>query len=96
MSHFEKAGILGATGPTGIHLASVLRDRIPAVRVVSRSEKNLERLFPDATLERVTMVPHYAKPIAYDASKLHRLIGETHRTSYADGIAQTLGALRQT
>jgi predicted NAD/FAD-dependent oxidoreductase len=30
--------ILGATGPTGIHLANILRGEKVAVRVVSRSE----------------------------------------------------------
>lgn len=50
---FRKAAILGATGPTGIHLTAGLRDRVPAIRVVSRSSKNLERTFPETDLERV-------------------------------------------
>jgi nucleoside-diphosphate-sugar epimerase len=50
---FERAAVLGATGPTGIHLVAALRGRVRAMRVVSRSEKNLERTFPAPDLERV-------------------------------------------
>jgi len=53
MISFRKATILGATGPTGIHLTSRLRGRVPAIRVVSRSSRNLERMFPETDLERV-------------------------------------------
>lgn len=53
MIPFRKAVVLGATGPTGIHLTSRLRGRVPAIRVVSRSSGNLERTFPEADLERV-------------------------------------------
>ena len=53
MISFRKVVVLGATGPTGIHLTSRLRGRVPAIRVVSRSSKNLERTFPEGDLERV-------------------------------------------
>jgi nucleoside-diphosphate-sugar epimerase len=45
--------ILGATGPTGIHLANILRGQSIAVRVVSRSMANLQRAFADPAFERV-------------------------------------------
>lgn len=44
-STLTKAVILGATGPTGIHLAAALRRKGLSLRVVSRSRRNLERLF---------------------------------------------------
>jgi len=46
--------IIGATGPTGRHLAGELRRRGLAVRVVSRSAANLERCFPGPGCARVT------------------------------------------
>jgi len=47
-----KAAIVGATGPTGIHLAAELRKTTAAVRVVARSMDKLARLFPDPTVEK--------------------------------------------
>jgi len=45
--------ILGATGPTGIHLADILRAQGMAVRVVSRSPANLNRAFGDPAFEKL-------------------------------------------
>ena len=47
-----KVAIVGATGPTGIHLAAELRKTTAAVRVVARDMDKLARLFPDAAVER--------------------------------------------
>lgn len=48
-----KVAIVGATGPTGIHLAAELRRmRNVAVRVVARGIDTLARLFPDAAFEK--------------------------------------------
>jgi len=47
-----KVGILGATGPTGIHLAAKLRQAGTPVRVVARSMDKLARFFPDSTIEK--------------------------------------------
>ena len=55
MISFRKAAVLGATGPTGIHLTSRLRGRVPAIRVASRSSRNLEKSFPETELERVAV-----------------------------------------
>ena len=46
------AAILGATGPTGIHLAAVLRKMGTPVRVVARNRGTLERLFPDGAIDK--------------------------------------------
>ena len=45
--------ILGATGPTGIHLANILRGQKVAVRVASRSAANLQRAFGAPAFEKV-------------------------------------------
>ena len=48
-----RAAVIGATGPTGRHLARELRRRHVAVRAVSRSAENLDRCFADdASVER--------------------------------------------
>ncbi len=47
-----KVAILGATGPTGIHLATALRQAGTPVRVVARRMDKLARLFPDDTIEK--------------------------------------------
>lgn len=47
-----KVVILGATGPTGIHLVATLRGAGTPVRVVARSMDKLTRLFADAAIEK--------------------------------------------
>ena len=47
-----KVAIVGATGPTGFHLAAELRKTPAALRVVARSADKLARLFPDAEIEK--------------------------------------------
>jgi nucleoside-diphosphate-sugar epimerase len=47
-----KVAIVGATGPTGIHLAAELRKMTATVRVVARGMDKLARLFPDAVFEK--------------------------------------------
>jgi len=49
----KKVAILGATGPTGKHLARILAGRGVAVRAVSRSETRLAKAFAGATVERL-------------------------------------------
>jgi len=51
---FERATILGATGPTGFHLARELRRRGIPVRLVARNRDKLEREFADLDAERVS------------------------------------------
>jgi uncharacterized protein YbjT (DUF2867 family) len=49
-----KVAIVGATGPTGIHLAAEWRKTTATVRVrvVARGIDKLARLFPDAVFEK--------------------------------------------
>lgn len=48
-----RVGILGATGPTGIHLAAALRQAGTPVRVVARSMDSLARLYSDRQIEKL-------------------------------------------
>ena len=50
--HLAMTAILGATGPTGIHLAAALRKEGTPVRVVARDRGKLERLFPDPAIDK--------------------------------------------
>jgi uncharacterized protein YbjT (DUF2867 family) len=47
-----KIAIVGATGPTGIHLVTELRKSVATVRVIARSTDKLARLFPEAAVEK--------------------------------------------
>jgi nucleoside-diphosphate-sugar epimerase len=47
-----KVAIVGATGPTGIHLAAELRKAAAVVCVVARGMDKLMRLFPDSAIEK--------------------------------------------
>jgi NAD(P)H-binding len=47
-----KIAIVGATGPTGIHLVAELRGHTAAVRVIARDMDKVARLFPDAAVEK--------------------------------------------
>jgi nucleoside-diphosphate-sugar epimerase len=47
-----QAVILGATGPTGIHLAEALRQNGTAVRVVARGLAKLSRMYPDVSVDK--------------------------------------------
>jgi nucleoside-diphosphate-sugar epimerase len=46
------AAVLGATGPTGIHLVATLRRKGAGIRVISRNRSHLERRFPDSAVEK--------------------------------------------
>jgi uncharacterized protein YbjT (DUF2867 family) len=47
-----KIAVVGATGPTGIHLVTELRKTIAGVRVIARSPDRLAWLFPEAAVEK--------------------------------------------
>ena len=47
-----KIGVVGATGPIGIHLATELRKKVASVRVIARSSDRLTSLFPEAAVEK--------------------------------------------
>ena len=52
MPVMTKIAIVGATGPTGIHLVAELRRHTATVRVIARDMDKLARLFPDAAVEK--------------------------------------------
>ena len=47
-----KIAIVGATGPTGIHLVAELRLNTAVVRAIARDMDKLARLFPDTAVEK--------------------------------------------
>ena len=47
-----KIAVVGATGPTGIHLTTELRKKVASVRVIARSSDRLTSLFPEAAVEK--------------------------------------------
>jgi nucleoside-diphosphate-sugar epimerase len=57
------------------------------VRLVSLFSRDLRAFLP--------MVPHYVKPINYDASKLGDLLGEVRITPYEEAVPATLDWMRQ-
>jgi nucleoside-diphosphate-sugar epimerase len=48
----KNAAIVGATGPTGIHLAAALAEAKIGVRAISRNAAHLAITFPDETVEK--------------------------------------------
>ncbi len=73
----RKAVILGASGPTGFHLAAALRDAGTPVRLVARSASKLERLFPGAQEKRVADIidPDEALHAVEDCDLVYDCIG---------------------
>jgi len=63
-----KAAIIGATGPTGVHLAAALRAVGIGVRAIARNPTSLARLFPGDAIEKVPAD-------ALDAEGIARAIG---------------------
>jgi len=47
-----KVAVVGATGPTGFHLAAELRKANVAMRVIARAADKLAQLFPEAAAEK--------------------------------------------
>lgn len=67
MITLHKAAVVGATGPTGRHLVEEFRSRGIAARAISRSRQNLDRCFPDDSIER-------AAADALDAGAMRRAV----------------------
>jgi uncharacterized protein YbjT (DUF2867 family) len=67
-----KIAVLGATGPTGIHLVTELRKTVATVRVIARSMDTLARLFPEAAVEKweADIRDPNATPLAVDGCDL--------------------------
>jgi nucleoside-diphosphate-sugar epimerase len=47
-----KIAVVGATGPTGLHLVTELRKTVATVRVIARGMDKLVQLFPEAAIEK--------------------------------------------
>jgi nucleoside-diphosphate-sugar epimerase len=47
-----KIAVVGATGPTGLHLVTELRKTVVTVRVIARSTDKLVRLYPEVAIEK--------------------------------------------
>jgi nucleoside-diphosphate-sugar epimerase len=65
----RKIAILGATGPTGINLAGILRERGDTVRAVARDAGRLAAALPDPTIEK------FAADVGDAGSTLHAIEG---------------------
>lgn len=95
-AHDEAYGerfVLPGSGPiTGKEIAEIAGGKLrPAgpwlLKIVSLFNADLRKFMP--------MVPHYAKTITYDATKLRGVIGDVEMTPYAEGIRETLDWLRR-
>jgi nucleoside-diphosphate-sugar epimerase len=83
------------TGRTAAELAGRHLRRKVKVRAVGPLMLRLVSLFVPDLRAFLPMVPHYAQPIRYDASKLVRLLGPQARTPIAEAVGITLDWLRR-
>lgn len=97
---FDRAAILGATGPAGFHIARELQSRGISVRAVSRDQAKLDRMFVDDRVERVTADLLKADDVkravdgcgvAFHCIGLPAAAMEQHETA-AGNVADALGA----
>ena len=74
--------------------AFAIAGRKPKLRVIGKTMLRVVGLFKPVMRELVEM--HYLQttPVLMDDSALHQLLGEVHKTSYADGIRATFDAYR--
>jgi nucleoside-diphosphate-sugar epimerase len=72
-----------------------LAGRPPRIRVAGKPTLRVLGLFNPLIREVVEMHYLLTTPVLLDDTALHRLLGTVHKTSYAEGIRQTLGWYRQ-
>jgi len=86
--------VVPGSGPlTGAGLAEIVGDalgRSVKLRAAGPALLWLVSLFNGDLRAFMPMVPEYAKPHAFDGSKLRALLGEPERTSYPEALKQTL------
>ncbi|HEY7609353.1 MAG TPA: NAD(P)H-binding protein [Alphaproteobacteria bacterium] len=86
-------------GPlTGAEVAAIAGrhlGRAVKLRTAGAMLMRIASLFNRDARDFLPMVPHYLKPIRYDASKLARLLGPPQATPYDQAIPATLDWLRQ-
>ncbi len=75
-------------------IASEHLGRKVKVRAAGPLMLRIASLFVKPLRPFMPMVPYYVRPIAYDASKLERLLGEQPVTHYREGIVATLDWMR--
>lgn len=78
------------TGREAARIAGRVLGRDVKLRAAGLTLLRIVGLFNKALRGFLQMVPEYVKPISYDASKLEGLLGAQARTSYEEGIRQTL------
>jgi hypothetical protein len=82
-----KIAVVGATGPTGIHLVTELRKTVAAVRVIARSMDKLVRLFPALLTTWFTSFNSVATPGGSKTICRRQTRGTPHDDGCADGVA---------
>ena len=83
------------TGADAAAIASRHLGRTVKLRSAGLMLMRIASLFKRDAREFLPMVPHYLKPIRYDAVKLARLLGPPQMTPYEQAIPATLDWLRQ-
>jgi nucleoside-diphosphate-sugar epimerase len=83
------------TGAEAAAIASRHLGRKVKLRSAGLMLMRIASLFKRDAREFLPMVPHYLKPIRYDAAKLARLLGPPRMTPYDQSIPQTLDWLLQ-
>lgn len=89
---FPGAGLLTGAGAAAI--ASRHLGRAVKLRTAGPGLMRIVSLFNRAARDFLPMVPHYVRPIRYDASKLARLLGPLATTPYETAIPATLDWLK--
>ncbi len=91
--------VVPGSGPISArHVAGILTDILGEtvkIRAAGPLVLRLVSLFDRDLRGFMQVVPAYVKPIRYDGAKLEGLLGPTRRTSYEDGLAETVRLIRQ-
>lgn len=91
-----KLGGPGVTTPSDLAgQVFSLAGRKPKLRVVGKTTLRIMGLFSPIMRELVEMSYLQTNPILLDDSALYSLLGDIHKTSYADAIRATLHAYQR-
>jgi nucleoside-diphosphate-sugar epimerase len=89
--------IVPGSGPLSANelarILTALLDREVRVRATPPGLLRVISLFNKELRGFMQIAPEYVKPISYDGTKLHRLIGETERASYEDALRATIASM---
>jgi nucleoside-diphosphate-sugar epimerase len=92
-AHGERFVFPGGGPLTGERLAAIASEHLARevkLRAASPWLLRLVALFDAELRGFLPMVPHYVKPLSFDAGKLRALIGSRETTPYERGISRTL------